>query len=676
MGVIEQERKTSLRAIHKAPGYCVAKWLIGILVLACSAGAISDEVEVREAYRSLLDVSSFADEETQVLPEGWEVMAGDGRQDIEQPAAPEAWSFGDSSLPGGGVALCLNAPGPVTVLSPPLLADTGLQSISGSVLGTGEGEARVILYWLKGGRVLESAPMRAAAIAVDGRRRFNLSDSERPEGAEAVQLALVGNTREAGSFCWETARLTGLYSFLPKVTLQFNRIGYEQIAPKAFTVYSNFPAHAARFAITDEVGDGVYKADLGQGRQIRGADGTSWEGYYYRGDFTDLEEEGVYTVTVYLDECPPVSGNVSVRFNLLWEEAFYPAVQIFKSRRVSDGTASGFPRFWDDPGLNSESDAVLLWSLTQSWSLLRGRFPADPPLLLLEEEVLYGVGGLAAWMLDGNTGQIAGHSDCGLYLNSLTCVAHYKKEAVEILEAARWLMAPIMKEKRGGAWFFAAALDLYAATGEDAYLSYAREIYPGIVLERVESLLDYEYVTDTPITVFLREAFAKKADLLLASADNPFGLVRSRELSGQGFFAWDASAKLPLLGNTPRLLQAIEIASQAYRYSARKEYLVLVYNQLNWLMGNNPFGVCLISGLCREHEPPFVPFRDAAAETTGCRVLHGTGPKIPGRDIPHFAVSSESVPDENTNGYSLYNNAQYLRALAYLKRIPVSRPKP
>jgi len=55
--------------------------------------------------------------------------------------------------------------------------------------------------------------------------------------------------------------------------------------------------------------------------------------------------------------------------------------------------------------------------------------------------------------------------------------------------------------------------------------------------------------------------------------------------------------------------------------------------------------------------------------------LHGTGPQGPELDLPRFTLSSEGPPDENTNGFSLYNNAQYIKAMAFLKRIPVARPK-
>ena len=271
--------------------------------------------------------------------------------------------------------------------------------------------------------------------------------------------------------------------------------------------------------------------------------------------------------------------------------------------------------------------------------------------------------------------QIARHDEFPLYLNALTCIAHYKQDADNLKEAARLLMKPLLDEKRRGMWFFFAAMDLYDATGEVSYLEYAKEIYPDIVLDRAESLLDYEYATDTPVSVFLREAFSRQADALLANAANPFGLVRSQEYAGKGFFTWNAGVNYPLLGNSVRLLSAVQMACQAYRYSAQKEYLTFVYNQLNWLLGNNPFGVCLISGLCGEHNPPVFHSNAPEADSEGALVLHGTGPREPDLDLPCFSVSSEGAPGEYTNGFSLHNNARYIKAMAYLKRIPVVRPR-
>lgn len=669
-------RSKTASLLYSFPGMKSLVWqgLVCLVFLACPAGHTLDEITTLEEYRPVLDLDSFSGEETDTVSEGWEVLAGDAWPEQKQPASPETWALEQGAVPGGGAALCVTASEPVSLVSPPLRLNNALQSVSGSITATGAGDGKATLYWMAGNEMLGTVALRTAS-GPEGRHRFNLSESDRPAGADSFRVTLVAHSENGEAFCWQTVRFIGVYTYAPEVTLMVNRLGYEQIAPKNFTARSNFPARSARFSITNELGDVVYEASLGPREQVRGAGGAVWEDFYYRGDFTDFEEEGNYTLTLTMDDCPALTAPIRIRFNLLWKEAFLPVVAPFQSHRASPDPASDSLRLWEDSGMNSASDAVLLWSLVQSWSLLRGRFPEDPPLLRLEAEALYGAGALADWIRQGNAEQIIQHDEFPLYLNALTCVAHYKKDADTITEAARILMEPLLNETRKGMWFFFAAMDLYDATDEASYLAYAKEIYPGIVLERVESLLEYEYVANTAITVFLREAFSKQADILVTNAANPFGLVRSQEYFGKGFFTWNEDAKNPLLGNTMRLLSTIQTAAQAYRYSAQKEYLVFVYDQLNWLLGNNPFGICLVSGLCGEQEPPVFPVKEPDANTSGALVLHGTGPQKPDLDLPRFTVSCEGAPDENTNGHSLHNNAHYIRALAYLKRIPVVQPR-
>lgn len=623
---------------------------------------------LREEYRPILEVSSFAD--AGALLRDWAVILGDTWPEEQQPAPAASWSLGAVAASGPG-SFCVGSPEPVSLVSPPISLDPGLQSLSGGVTASGAGDGRVLLLWVAGDRVIETVAMREAPASPTGARRFNLSESMRPTDADAARVILVGQAGGAEPLCWQTVRLSGMITYAPEVWLRCNRLGYEQVAPKRFTVCTNFPATAGKFYLENAVGDRVFLAVLGDGKRIQGADGTTWDNYYFQGDFTDYEEEGDHTLTVLVEDCPPVSVPVHIRFNLFWEEAFLPAVMPFRNHRAEGMAEDGFIRLWADPGLNAGSDAALLWALVQSWSLLRGRFAEEPPLLALEEEAFYGAGRLADWILQGNASRLTDHEDFGLYLNALSCIARYRKEAGTIREAAQLLLAPSLEQKRPGTWCFCAALDLYAATGEERLLEYAKEIFPGITLERVEPLLDFEELTDTPITQHLKEAFAKQVDPLLTTADNPFGLIRYGELGGRGFFTWNAEAKLPILGNNSRLFAAMQAVAQAYRYSAEKEYLVCIYDQINWIFGNNPFGACLVTGICNGTEPAPIP---AGKEEAG-RVLHGIGPQAAGSDRPCFYADAGETLNENTQGFSLQNNAQYLRALAFLKRIPVSRPK-
>ena len=322
---------------------------------------------------------------------------------------------------------------------------------------------------------------------------------------------------------------------MPEIKLLYNRVGYEQVAPKRFTVWSNFPAQTGRLTLADLTGEVVFQAPLGDGERILGADGAMWEGYYYRGDFTNFEEEGAYTLAITLDASEPLAAEIQIGFNLLWEKAFLPAVQAFQRHRADNRSGDGVPRLWNDPGLNGAPDALLLWSLVYSWSLLRMRFAGEPPLTLLEQEAFYGADRVARWILQGNAEKLARHEECERYLNALSCIANYKQSGDEMLEAARQVLSLLMAEKRDGPWVFFAALDLYAATGEETWLVYAQEIYPGLTLERVESLLEYEAITSTLITIPLQHTFTEMMDQVIPRiADRDMAAPIQEYLEGLG----------------------------------------------------------------------------------------------------------------------------------------------
>lgn len=646
-----------------------AAFLLCTLLLRAAPASGSDEGGLLEEYRPVMDMAAFADKENGGLLDGWKVFTGDTWPETGQEATAEAWTL------NGDGAFCPGASGPLSLVSPPIALEEGLESLSASVMAAGAGSSRVILAWMGAGKALEQAAFRETPPAPDGRRRFNLSESIRPAGADTLRLVLMHAPEAANGFCWQTARVSALFKYVPEIKLFRNRVGYEQVAPKRFTVWSNFPAQTGRLTLADLTGDVVFQAPLGDAERISGADGATWEGYYYQGDFTNFEEEGAYTLAVTLDASDPLAVEIQIGFNLLWEKAFLPAVQVFKHHRAGEISGDGVPRLWNDPGLNGAPDAVLLWSLVYSWSLLRMRFPGEPPLTLLEEEVFYGADRVARWILQGNAEAMARHEECGRYLNALSCTAHFKQGGDEILEAARQVLSLLMAEKKDGPWVFFAALDLYAATGEESWLVYAQEIYPGLTLERVESLLEYESITSTLVTIPLQHAFTEMMDQIMPRADNPFGLACFAEKDGRGFFTWKKDIDMPLLGNASRVLSAMQTSLHAFRYTARKEYQAVAYDQLNWLLGNNPYGSCLVSGLCGE-DPPVVIAGETAPEAPPGLVLHGIGPRKADLDLPHFATSPEDGPTENTNGYSLRNNALYIQALSSLKRIPAPRPRP
>lgn len=629
--------------------------------------AIAEETKesFREEYRPLLDLSSFTETGQETLLEGWRVFDGGPWSEEAGMLDADSWSL---TTVEANTAVCLAGNASARVISPPRMLEEDLEALSASVTATGPGQAEVVLLWMRDEDIIHQVPFRAIPETPDGRRRFNLSESERPEGADTVRLMLATTGGAGVPFCWQTARITGLYRYRPEITILVNRVGYEQTMPKRFAVRANFLAENARFTLSDDMGALVYEGVLDRGQRIQGFGGAVWEDYYYPGDFSGFETEGDYELAVMLDDMDPVHVPITLRFNVLWERAFLPALLPFQQLRMPEDDGAESLHLWRDSGISAVSDGQLLWSLVNAWHLLRGRFPNDPPLLLLEQEVIYGVNRLAKWVLSHPAEALEKQSDYFWRLNALTCASRYLKEG-GVLEAAKRLLELPLQERRPGLWFFFAAMDLHAATDEEAYLNYAKEIFPGIVLERVEPFLDFELLEEVALTPHIVQAFHEQAQPLVNTTDNPFNLMRP----GRGFFVWEESSEHPLLGGNTRILSAVSLAAQAYRYTMQREFLLFVYDHLNWLMGNNPFGMCLVAGLCADAEPAVAPGMLPPERSAGA-VLHGIGPREKDLDIPAFSVGRETLPGLYTNGFSLHNNAAYISAMAYLKRIPILRP--
>ena len=627
-----------------------------------SSAVLAYAQEEHVTNKSLLEISSAV--LSGGLPEGWQIRAGETVVDAD---AGGVWRVAKD---GAGVVLIPDTE-PLTLVSPLLALEESCSAISGAVLGVGDNKVEARLQWMAGDAVVATVSLREPPMSNAENRRFNLAESARPETADAAQLLLTIAPAAPPPFRCVTIRLSGTFSEKRTVSLFCNRIGYDQIGSKSFTAYSNFSARTATFVINDVTGVPVYDGKLTAATRMQGSDGMEWDGYYYRGDFSFFEKEGNYSIAITLDDQAPVSVPIRIGFNLLWKEGFAPALAPFKRLRASDDATT--LQLWETAHKGDTTEPALLWDLVRSWSILQGRFRNDPAFVPLQEEVLYALEKAAHWVVaHGHAAEndIVGQT---LYATSLACGAHYYPESAVILKAAQILADDLMNQDLEGVLPFSIVMDMFAATKDEKYFAYAQQIFPGISIHRVEPLLSYEGYKGTSVSIQLNNMFNSLADRILKQADNPFGIPQSVTEEQRGFFLWHADADAPLKGSNGRLLAVAEIMAQAYRYAASIDKRDFVYDQLNWILGNNPYNVCLIAGLCGPENPLlYLPEGMTEADAEGF-VLHGIGPRGVDEDYPCFAITADEV-NENTNGFSLFNNARYISAMAYLKRIPVAPP--
>ncbi|HQB02591.1 MAG TPA: glycoside hydrolase family 9 protein [Candidatus Hydrogenedentes bacterium] len=539
--------------------------------------------------------------------------------------------------------------------------DANTSFLSGAVLGDGSERVSVSLLWLSKQTVLKQDTFLRLELQKDQHFRFNLAEMEVPENADAVRLALC-NQDSGQPARWHSILLNAALSYTPEITLTASRLGYEPEWPKTFSVHTNFRASQATFVIKDDTDKKCFQGQLSGAELITGHGGVPWPGYYYQGDFSDFQDEGVFTIEVQCDQCEPVSREIFIRYQVLWNRAFLPALLPFKAMRSEENNPDGHLHLWNETGENPATDGELLWNLARSWSFLYVRFADSPVLTALEEEVFYGAEKTADYVL-GKSPLLSDEPHVqNRFLNALTCIARTGRGSDTILKAACLMMEKQLESSPSDPWTFYAALDLYVATQEERYFEYAAAHVPGITLDRVESMLTYESLSADTVSPFAREQFGKSADILLQSAKNAYDLPQGTQPHEAGFFLLEKEGAQICRGNTVRVLSAAEIAAQAYRYTADRRYLRFVCSQFNWIWGNNPMDACLVADAGEKE------FLIPGA------VMHGIGPVNAQTDIPAFPETGEK-DWKAYRGFSLNNNASYIVALSHLLRIPTVPPK-
>lgn len=637
--------------------------LLALLILGAPfANAYDEEEEMLENNIILLDMSCPASSLEGDRLKGWQMVSGDLEDEEVWLKNLRVVTVEEEQI-AEGCALIMD--GQHIWLSQAFPVDENTLSLSGAVMGSGSENLSVSLLWIQEGDLVSQEAFRKISIRDGERYRFNLGDVSPPEEADAVRIAL-GNKDEEEAAQWHSILLSTVVSYHPEILVTASRIGFEPEWPKTFTVHSNFRARRAVFVLKDDTDKECYRADLGLAEHIQGYGDSVWPGYYYRGDFSDFQEEGVFTIDVELDDLPIESREIFIQYQLYWNRAFMPALETFKHARSKEASPGDKLVLWEEGGVNPASQAELLWKLARSWSLLRKRFPESPVLAALEEETLYGVEKAAAWFLEKGLESVGTSKEADWYLNALSCIARSGEASEVVLEAAVRLWESIRESGSDSPWIFYAAMDLYTATEEEGYFEYAAAKVPEITLDRVESLLDYESLAAFSVSPHLRQLFSEKGKALLQSAENPYALPQGMAPGEKGFFLHTDKEGAPILqGNTLRVLEAAEVVAQSYRYTADRNFLAFVCDQFSWIWGNNPFDVQLVADQRDLLE-------DAALKPGA--VLHGIGPETAEVDVPAF-------PEKGAEGWEYYrasslkNNAAYISALAHLTRIPTVPPR-
>jgi hypothetical protein len=166
----------------------------------------------------------------------------------------------------------------------------------------------------------------------------------------------------------------------------------------------------------------------------------------------------------------------------------------------------------------------------------------------------------------------------------------------------------------------------------------------------------------------LSQELEKLGDALLRRADNPFGLYATVADGEAAFFPRDGA------GNTARALLAAQTMARVYRLVPKPEYQEFIYDQLGWLFGVNPEGLCLLEGIGDAPAPLVLPPAGKSREDCAGLFLNGFAARTPDDDRPRLPKAEAEAPTEATNGFSLSHSARFVSTLSLVKAIRTVMP--
>lgn len=148
---------------------------------------------------------------------------------------------------------------------------------------------------------------------------------------------------------------------------------------------------------------------------------------------------------------------------------------------------------------------------------------------------------------------------------------------------------------------------------------------------------------DDPLAPRIKSLLAKQLEFFLAEPDNPFGVAREKP-GPDGYFFEPTSVYGQNFLYSSRAWGAISI----YRVTGDRRALVYAVDQLDWLLGKNPYNLCMMEGLGSLNPPRYhhrydsIPGHERGAVPG--TIPNGFVRDIGGYDRPGFDMSKAGRP--------------------------------
>ncbi|HUU32113.1 MAG TPA: glycoside hydrolase family 9 protein, partial [Phycisphaerae bacterium] len=581
-------------------------------------------------------------------PRGWtsETVA-DGNWELDS----------ETKLAGSSSLKVTPNTGPFRLATELIPLESTMRAVDARVAAKG-GAPQARLRWIGLRGVLREDTLEESGREKDDWAWLKADGVRPPRDARWLQMVL---DTASGETWWDEAQLDGVFESARTLRALVNQAGFDIGAPKRFTVQSNFVAQQATFALLDNKDAMVFEAPLKHEGRIQGAYGHDWGHEYWRGDFSVFDTPGKYRIRIRLDDMTDVSWPFEIGEDVLWEKTSRPAYRFFYYQRCGmeipgfhkachlDDAMSPDGKVqhelwggWHDAGdYNTYDNIPYLLGLTAAYGTVKEAWDRQDEdgngVSDFFDEILWGgdherrmvapdgsaYGGISSgygyWgppELEtdnipgtGDERAVGGNdsgNDSSMHAAALAAIALYTAgDKGPWIETAQRALDRCIAQGQGGPWPFSAAVYLYAATKEQRYADLARKFFPGPNVEAIAAIRLYDSLFHEDHGKEFEELLVKSADAALLLAKNPFGVYTHGPEEKPNFFGTPSAQGGWHVGNSSYVLQAANTVALAHQYKPDPRYFEFVYDQFNWILGNNPYDISLMEAVGSAFPPTY-----------------------------------------------------------------------
>lgn len=627
----------------------------------------------------------------------------------------------------GKSSLRVDGKGSITVSTDDIPLPKGMVSITGSISYRGLFPSKAAVQWVKGNQPIDSKELKFVENTNSEWRRFVLSETQVAHGATAIRFQFTSELNPSGTVWWDEANFTGIVEQPKLVEIFVNQVGYDLLYPKACILAANFKPEEIKAYLLDNSDNEVKTIEFREPKRVFGAHKSDWGKWYYRGDFTEYDVEGIYRITVLVDGKRYYSPSFMIGKDLLWEKTIPKVLEGIRLHRCgtavegihdlchADDSYEGksLVGAWHDGETYSKTkSAICLNYLVEGHNICRWRLLKNPELsTLFRDEVLWGVKYIANRVKDD--GAILGNviskdttepkkpeqeTDNQINTGDERTIAESSNDEDAVISAlgytaymTPWFesenpyidltdkVAKSMLEhgKRTPGLFTALT---FLGEVKETNTSILQSIIPDDLLLVCEAVTRYDSLTYDSKTFQLTQALKDAVQSYTEQVnENPFGICPMKKDSEPDYFGITLNEEEQLRGTNIHILQVAQLAGKAFRFLPDDTTKKLFFDHINWILGVNPYGICFIEGLGTKNLPtyshPYVKAGLSPRKLVGV-IPYGIRAQSHNSDTPYLDLSTDSEPEVNSAGISIETMALYINTLAQFYRVRVHAETP